>query len=55
MFDLFTKNEYDPDVRPVVRQNRNVTVHFATSLHEVEELDDNSGLMGYRMQLSMVR
>merc|ERR1712038_863777 len=53
MFDLFTKSEIDPEVRPVVKHSRNVTVHLGTSLQEVEEIDDSTGQMGYRIILSM--
>jgi len=54
--DLFGKpgkGDYDVDIRPVIRPDRNITVHLGSSLHEVEKISQDQGQMQYRVLLTM--
>lgn len=52
--ELFEKSNYNPDLRPVKRENRNVTIHFGAALAEIENLTELGGKLTYRLMLRIV-
>lgn len=52
--ELFKKSDYQKSLRPVEKENQNVTVQLSSSLLEITDLDTERSLISLRVQLYML-